>query len=115
MVERRINQNGHRKRMNNEIQKVGLEAFNELAKSHDAHVKEVERLQKELEQTKNTLYSALRGIQEGIVQLLNGNNDLIRELSGDDVAKALGHMDEDGEFITEGRQEQKKRKEKNED
>tara|TARA_Y100000034_G_C6884595_1_gene405966 strand:- start:1896 stop:2144 length:249 start_codon:yes stop_codon:yes gene_type:complete len=28
--------------------KVGLDAFNELAKSHDAHVKEVERLQKEL-------------------------------------------------------------------
>ncbi len=26
--------------------------------------------------------------------------------TGDDVAKALGHMDEDGEFITEGRQEQ---------
>ena len=67
--------------MNNEIQKVGLEAFNELAKSHDAHVKEVERLQKELEQTKNTLYSALRGIQEGVVQLLNGNNDLIRKLN----------------------------------
>ena len=29
-----------------------------------------------------------------------------RENRGDDVAKALGHMDEDGEFITEGRQEQ---------
>ena len=29
-----------------------------------------------------------------------------REKNGDDVAKALGHMDEDGEFITEGRQEQ---------
>ena len=70
-----------KQKMNNEIQKVGLEAFNELAKSHDAHVKEVERLQKELEQTKNTLYSALRGIQEGVVQLLNGNNDLIRELN----------------------------------
>jgi hypothetical protein len=28
------------------------------------------------------------------------------EKNGDDVAKALGHMDEDGEFITEGRQEQ---------
>ena len=36
--------------MNNEIQKVGLEAFNELAESHEAHVKEVERLQKELDE-----------------------------------------------------------------
>jgi hypothetical protein len=32
------------------IPKVGLEAFNDLAKSHDAHVKEVERLQKELDE-----------------------------------------------------------------
>jgi hypothetical protein len=39
--------------MNNEIQKVGLDAFNELAKSHDAHVKEVERLQKELDELNN--------------------------------------------------------------
>ena len=31
-----------------EIQKVGIDAFNDLAKSHDAHVKEVERLQEEL-------------------------------------------------------------------
>ena len=30
--------------------KVGIDAFNELAKSHDAHVKEVERLQKELDE-----------------------------------------------------------------
>ena len=29
--------------------KVGIDAFNDLAKSHDAHVKEVERLQKELD------------------------------------------------------------------
>ena len=28
--------------------KVGIDAFNDLAKSHDAHVKEVERLQEEL-------------------------------------------------------------------
>ena len=30
--------------------KVGIDAFNDLAKSHDAHVKEVERLQKELDE-----------------------------------------------------------------
>ena len=35
-----------------ENKKVGLDAFNELAKSHDAHVKEVERLQKELDELK---------------------------------------------------------------
>ena len=28
--------------------KVGIDAFNDLAKSHDHHVKEVERLRKEL-------------------------------------------------------------------
>jgi len=28
--------------------KVGIDAFNDLAKSHDAHVKEVERLQEKL-------------------------------------------------------------------
>ena len=28
--------------------RVGIDAFNDLAKSHDAHVKEVERLQEEL-------------------------------------------------------------------
>ena len=32
--------------------KVGIDAFNDLAKSHDAHVKEVERLQKELDELK---------------------------------------------------------------
>ena len=30
--------------------KVGIDAFNDLAKSHDAHVKEVEKLQKELDE-----------------------------------------------------------------
>ena len=29
--------------------KVGIDAFNDLAKSHDAHVKEVERLAKKVE------------------------------------------------------------------
>ena len=33
--------------------KVGIDAFNDLAKSHEAHVKEVERLQKELDKLKN--------------------------------------------------------------
>jgi len=33
--------------------KVGIDAFNDLAQSHDAHVKEVERLQKELDELKN--------------------------------------------------------------
>ena len=33
--------------------KIGIDAFNDLAKSHDAHVKEVERLQKELDELNN--------------------------------------------------------------
>ena len=56
--------------------KIGIEAFNDLAVSHDAHVKEVERLttevkslHKELEHTKNTLKSAVQVIQEVVVQL----------------------------------------------
>ena len=56
--------------------KIGIEAFNDLAVSHDAHVKEVERLNtevkslnKELEHTKNTLKSAVQVIQEVVVQL----------------------------------------------
>ena len=40
--------------------KVGIDAFNDLAKSHDAHAKEVERLQKELKQTKNSLESGFK-------------------------------------------------------
>ena len=36
--------------MNEEIQKVGLEAFNELAESHEAHVRQVAKLEKELKQ-----------------------------------------------------------------
>ena len=35
------------------IQKVGLDAYTELGESHDAHVKEVERLQKELDELNN--------------------------------------------------------------
>ena len=38
---------------NMKIPKVGLDAFNDLAKSHEAHVKEVERLQTELDKLKN--------------------------------------------------------------
>ena len=37
----------------NLIQKVGLDAYTELGESHDAHVKEVERLQKELDELNN--------------------------------------------------------------
>ena len=33
--------------------KVGIDAFNDLAKSHDHHVKEVERLRKELNELNN--------------------------------------------------------------
>ena len=48
------------------IPKVGLDAFNDLAKSHEAHVKEVERLQKELDKLKN-------------LKLVDQNNELLLE------------------------------------
>ena len=35
-----------------EVRKVGLDAFNDLARSHDAHVKEVERLREEAKELK---------------------------------------------------------------
>jgi hypothetical protein len=46
--------NQEKRKMNKEhkLPKVGLDAFNDLAKSHDAHVKEVERLQEELGELK---------------------------------------------------------------
>ena len=34
--------------MNEEIPKVGLAAFNELAESHESHVRQVAKLEKEL-------------------------------------------------------------------
>ena len=63
--------------MNNEIQKVGLEAFNELAKSHDAHVKEVERLQEELNKLNK-------------LKLVSENGELLLECTmGDKYHQAL--------------------------
>ncbi len=46
--------------------KVGIDAFNELAKSHDAHVKEVERLQKVLDEVKK-------------IKLVNQDGELLLE------------------------------------
>jgi len=57
--------------------KVGLDAFNDLAKSHDAHVKEVERLQKELDELKN-------------LKLVDENNELLLECRiGDEYHQKL--------------------------
>ena len=35
-----------------EVRKVGIDAFNDLARSHDAHVKEGERLREEVKELK---------------------------------------------------------------
>ena len=60
-----------------ENKKVGLDAFNDLAKSHDAHVKEVERLQKELDELKN-------------LKLVNQDGELLLECKiGDKHHQAL--------------------------
>ena len=57
--------------------KVGIDAFNDLAKSHDAHVKEVERLQKELDELKN-------------LKLVNQDGELLLECKiGDKHHQAL--------------------------
>ena len=60
-----------------ENKKIGLDAFNDLAKSHDAHVKEVERLQKELDELKN-------------LKLVNQDGELLLECKiGDKHHQAL--------------------------
>jgi len=57
--------------------KVGIDAFNDLAKSHDAHVKEVERLQKELDELKN-------------LKLVNQDGELLLECRiGDEYHQVL--------------------------
>ena len=50
-----------------EGRKVGMDAFNDLAISHDAHAKEVERLQKELDElyiTGNVITNKLKLVSE---------------------------------------------------
>jgi hypothetical protein len=57
--------------------KVGIDAFNDFAKSHDAHVKEVERLQKELNNLNN-------------LKLVDQNGELLLECRiGDEYHQAL--------------------------
>ena len=57
--------------------KVGIGAFNDLAKSHEAHVKEVERLQKELDELKN-------------LKLVNQDGELLLECKiGDEYHQKL--------------------------
>ena len=66
--------------MNKEIQKVGLEAFNELAESHEAHVKEVEKLQKEPE-------GLLKEIRDVLLRMEGRLNTIESMMYVDDVAK----------------------------
>ena len=57
--------------------KVGIDSFNDLAKSHDAHVKEVERLQKELDELNN-------------LKLVDQNGELLLECKiGDEYHQLL--------------------------
>ena len=60
--------------------KVGIEAFNDLAKSHDTHVKEVERLQKEPE-------GLLKEIRDVLLRMEGRLNTIESMLFVDDVAK----------------------------
>ena len=69
-----------KKENNMENIKVGIEAFNDLAKSHDAHVKEVERLQKEPE-------GLLKEIRDVLLRMEGRLNTIESMLFVDDVAK----------------------------
>ena len=60
--------------------KVGIDAFNDLAKSHDAHVKEVDRLQKEPERL-------LKEIRDVLLRMEGRLNTIESMLFVDDVAK----------------------------
>ena len=65
------------KENNMENIKVGIDAFNDLAKSHDAHVKEVERLQEELDKLNK-------------LKLVDQNGELLLECRiGDEYHRAL--------------------------
>jgi|LWDU01.1.fsa_nt_gi hypothetical protein len=66
--------------MNEEIQKVGIDAFNDLAKSHEAHVREVERLQKEPE-------GLLKEIRDVLLRMETRLNTIESMMYVDDVAK----------------------------
>ena len=68
------------KENNMENIKVGIEAFNDLAKSHDAHVKEVERLQKEPE-------GLLKEIRDVLLRMEGRLNTIESMLFVDEVAK----------------------------
>ena len=68
------------KEKNMENIKVGIDAFNDLAKSHDAHVKEVERLQKEPERL-------LKEIRDVLLRMEGRLNTIESMLFVDDVAK----------------------------
>ena len=48
-----MNKLGKGRAIPTEGRKVGMDAFNDLAISHDTHAKEVERLQKELDELNN--------------------------------------------------------------
>ena len=60
--------------------KIGIDAFNDLAKSHDAHVKEVERLQKEPE-------GLLKEIRDVLLRMEGRLNTIESMLFVDEVAK----------------------------
>jgi hypothetical protein len=68
------------KENNMENIKVGIDAFNDLAKSHDAHVKEVERLQKEPE-------GLLKEIRDVLLRMERRLNTIESMIYVDDVAK----------------------------
>ena len=62
-----MNKLGKGRAIPTEGRKVGMDAFNDLAISHDAHAKEVERLQKELDElyiTGNVITNKLKLVSE---------------------------------------------------
>ena len=84
--------------------KVGIDAFNDLAKSHDAHVKEVERLQNELDKLKNLklvdqLEEEVQALKSDVMLLIERFDDKLKLVN----QKNLKLVDQNNELLLECR------------
>jgi hypothetical protein len=80
--------------------KVGLDAYTELGESHDAHVKEVERLQKELDELNNLKLVDQNG--ELLLECTIGdkNHQLLLEVGLNTILeRALFEYESGGDFL----------------
>ncbi len=76
--------------------KVGIDAFNDLAQSHDAHVKEVERLQKELDELNNLKLVDQKGELLLECRIGDKNHQLLLEVGLNTILEKFVNLKEKG-------------------